>query len=103
MDSRYLFFLLNSVYLHFIGSAAPGAPGGGASPSVVGAGAAAPQTLATALTLVPLGLTPIAVFPPYNTPRRIPAVSVIFSEDPNIRYFELNIRAQGGQKMAISP
>ena len=75
-----------SVYLHFIGNAAPGAPGGGASPSVVGAGAATPQTLAKALTLVPPGLTPIAVFPPYNTPRTIPAVSVTFSEDPNIRY-----------------
>ena len=78
--------MLKNVYLHFIGNPAPGTLGGGASPSVVGAGAATPQTLATALTLVPPGLNPIAVFPPYNTPRTIPAVSVIFSEDPNIRY-----------------
>ena len=59
--------------------------GGGASPSAVGVLAPSTQTLATALSLVPLGLTPIAVFPPYDTPRTIPAVSVIFSEDPNIR------------------
>jgi len=67
------------------GNAAPGVPGGGAPPSAVGALAPSSQTLATALSLVPLGLTPIAVFPPYNTPRTIPAISVIFSEDPNIR------------------
>ena len=72
--------------MHFIGNPAPGTLGGGASPAVVGAGAATPQTLATAQTLVPPGLTPIAAFPPYNTPRTIPAVSVIFSEDPNIRF-----------------
>ena len=71
--------------LYFEGNAAPGAPGGGASPSAVGALGPSTQTLATALSLVPLGLTPIAVFPPYNTPRTIPAISVIFSEDPNIR------------------
>merc|ERR1712008_387145 len=67
------------------GNAPPGSAGGGATPSAVGAGAANPSILATALTLVPLGLTPIAVFPPYNTPRQIPAISVIFSEDPDIR------------------
>ena len=78
--------MLKCVSLHFIGNPAPGTLGGGASPAVVGPGAATPQTLATAQTLVPPGLTPIAVFPPYNTPRTIPAVSVIFSEDPNIRY-----------------
>ena len=71
--------------LYFEGNAAPGAPGGGASPSAVGALGPSTQTLATALSLVPLGLIPIAVFPPYNTPRTIPATSVIFSEDPNIR------------------
>ena len=71
--------------LYFEGNAAPGAPGGGAPPSAVGAIGPSTQTLATALSLVPPGLTAIAVFPPYNTPRRIPAVSVIFSEDPNLR------------------
>ena len=89
--------MLQSVYLHFIGNPAPGTLGGGASPSVVGAGAAMPQTLANALTLVPPGLTPIAVFPPYNTPRKIPAVSVIFSEDQNIRYCVFSV----SQKMAF--
>ena len=72
-----------------LGNASPGSGGGGATPSAVGAGAANPSILATALTLVPLGLTPIAVFPPYNTPRQIPAISVIFSEDPNIRYIQI--------------
>ena len=69
-----------------LGNSSPGSGGGGAIPSAVGAGAANPSILATALTLLPLGLTPIAVFPPYNTPRQIPAISVIFSEDPDIRY-----------------
>jgi hypothetical protein len=31
-----------------------------------------------------LGLVPIAVFPPYTSARTLPAVSVIFAEDPNI-------------------
>ena len=44
------------------------------------------MTLAMAIALVPVGLTPIAVFPPYTKPRTVPAVSVIFAEDPNIRY-----------------
>ena len=70
----------------FLGNPSPGSAGGGAKPSAVGADAANPSILATALTLLPLGLTPIAVFPPYNTPRKIPAISVIFSEDPDIRY-----------------
>ena len=42
--------------------------------------------LGTALSLVPAGLTAVAVFPPYNTPRQFPSVSVIFAEDPNLRY-----------------
>ena len=44
-----------------------------------------PQTLITALALVPTGLAAVAVFPPYATPRTVPAVSVIFAENPNIR------------------
>ena len=72
------------------GSPQPGTPGGGASPTAVaGAGAtqvASAQTLTTALALVPAGLAAVAVFPPYLTPRTIPAVSVIFAEDPQIRY-----------------
>ena len=81
----YLYAFCLIFILYFEGNAAPGAPGGGASPSAVGALGPSTQTLATALSLVPLGLIPIAVFPPYNTPRTIPATSVIFSEDPNIR------------------
>ena len=33
-------------------------------------------------SLVPDGLTPVAVFPPFATPRRVPAVAVIFKEAP---------------------
>ena len=68
------------------GNPPPGTPGGGAPPTTVaGAGVvqvASAQTLSTALALVPLGLTAVAVFPPYNRPRTIPAVSVIFAENP---------------------
>ena len=72
--------------LYIIGNPPPGSAGGGATPSAVGAGAATPATLATALALVPAGLAAIAVFPPYNIPREIPAVSVIFAEAPIARY-----------------
>ena len=44
-----------------------------------------PMTLAIATALVPPGLTAIAVFPPYATPRTAPAINVIFAENPNIR------------------
>ena len=46
---------------------------------------ASPQTLVAALALVPAGLAAVAVFPPYATPRTVPAISVIFAENPNIR------------------
>ena len=62
-------------------------------PRMVGEGippSVASQTMkgAAALRLVPEGLTPIAVFPPYQTPRSINAISVIWLEDiipPKIR------------------
>ena len=76
----------------FLGNPPPGILGGGASPSAVGAGAVSPANLAnlgTALSLVPAGLTAVAVFPPYNTPRQFPSVSVIFAEDTNLRYCDL--------------
>ena len=71
----------------FLGNTPPGSVGGGAPPTaILGGGViASPQTLISALGLVPVGLTAIAVFPPYNTPRTVPAVSVIFAENPNIR------------------
>ena len=74
---------------YFLGNPPPGTLGGGASPSAVGA--VSPANLAnlgTALSLVPAGLTAVAVFPPYNTPRQFPSVSVIFAEDPNLRYVQ---------------
>ena len=39
---------------------------------------------ATAIGLAPLGTVPVAVFPPYATPRTLPAISVIFAENPAI-------------------
>ena len=55
-------------------------------PRMVGEGippSVASQTMkgAAALRLVPEGLTPVAVFPPYQTPRSINAISVIWLED----------------------
>ena len=67
----------------FSGNIPPGSPGGGAPPTP--GGGASPQTLKTAIGLVPAGLLTIAVFPPYVKPRTVPAVSVIFAENPNIR------------------
>lgn len=61
-QDQHFFLLLNST----------GTPGGGAAP-IAGA-TLTPQTLTTALALVPVGLIPIAVFPPYNTPRTVPAI-----------------------------
>ena len=57
------------------GSPAPGSSGGGASPNVLGNPIAA-----SAVALVPAGLTAVAVFPPFLTPRTLPAIAVIFSE-----------------------
>ena len=37
--------------------------------------------LAQSLALVPSGLTPVAIFPPFAQERTIPAVAVIFSEN----------------------
>ena len=69
----------------FSGNIPPGSPGGGAPPTP-GGGFASPQTLKTAIGLVPAGLPPIAVFPPCIKPRTVPpAVSVIFAENPDIR------------------
>jgi hypothetical protein len=60
------------------GNPSPGTPGGGAPPNVN-----TPNGIA-ALALVPLGTLPVAIFPPYATPRTRPAVSVIFAESPEI-------------------
>ena len=43
---------------------------------------AASPTLAESLSLVPAGLTPVSVFPPWATTRTVPAVGVIFKEAP---------------------
>jgi len=40
-----------------------------------------PQS-AVALSLAPLGTTPVAVFPPYVVPRTVPSSTVIFAENP---------------------
>jgi len=57
----------------------PGAVGGGGSPfdsSIL--------TLAASLALIPGALNAVAVFPPFATPRRIPAIAVIFAERRNM-------------------
>ena len=69
--------------LVILGNIPPGSPGGGAPPTA--GGGASPQTLKVAIDLVPAGLPPIAVFPPYIKPRTVPGVSVIFAENPNVR------------------
>jgi len=54
----------------------PGQPGGGALPAL----AVAP----TVLALIPAGLLPVAVFPPFASPRTTPAECVIFSENDEV-------------------
>ena len=44
------------------------------------------QTLPLSLSLVPSGLTPVSVFPPFETPRTLPVIGVIFTEAPNFDY-----------------
>ena len=58
----------------------PGTFGGGILPSV----AANTAEGAAALKLVPEGLTPVAVFPPYVKPRSFSAISVVWLEDTNL-------------------
>ena len=57
------------------GNPLPGSRFGGASPL---------GTPASILSLLPSGLTPTAVFPPYSVPRTFGAESIIFAEDPEI-------------------
>ena len=65
-----------------------GVPPGNPEPDTPGGGGA-PNTLPEAVALVPVGLNAIAVFPPYNTPRTVPAISVIFAENPVIGNFSM--------------
>jgi hypothetical protein len=37
---------------------------------------------AIAIGLAPVGTVPVAIFPPYVTPRTLPAIIVIFAENP---------------------
>ena len=57
------------------GVAQPGSSNGGGLPNDF-----TNPTLGQSLALVPFGLTPIAVFPPFAIPRSLPAIGVIFSE-----------------------
>ena len=50
----------------------PNSPGGGGSPTT------SSPTLEESLSLVPSGLVAVSVFPPFETPRTVPAVGVIF-------------------------
>ena len=67
------------------GSPTPGSPGGGGSPNVAGNPSAA-----SAVALVPAGLMAVAVFPPFATPRTLPAIAVIFSENSGRRKRDTN-------------
>ena len=60
------------------GNPLPGTPGGGAPPVP-----STPQAT-TAIGLAPPGTVPVAIFPPYDTPRTVSAISVIFAENPSI-------------------
>merc|ERR1711981_323285 len=57
------------------GAPGVGSAGGGGLPTDAGI-----ATLALSLALVPLALSAVAVFPPFATPRTVPAIAVIFSE-----------------------
>jgi len=52
--------------------------GGGAPPVPT-----TPQAT-TAISLAPVGTTPVAIFPPYATPRTVPSISVIYAENPSL-------------------
>ena len=58
------------------GAPAVGTPGGGGFPTTPS------PTLDASLALLPAGLTPVSVFPPFLNPRTVPAVGVIFREPP---------------------
>ena len=55
--------------------------------SILGGGAPPVPTTPQATTAIGLalpGTVPVAIFPPYATPRTLPAISVIFAENPAI-------------------
>ncbi len=80
------------------GNPQPGEPGGGGSP-----GDFTNPSAAEAIALVPAGLTPVAVFPPFATPRTVPAVAVIFSEDPaTVRRRKREIDRKHGRRRPYS-
>jgi len=66
-----------------------GSPGGSTAAGTAGGGGLPTNgniaSLALSLALVPLGLAAVAVFPPFATPRTVPAVAVIFSEGRDMR------------------
>ena len=61
----------------------PGTPGGGGLPTNVA------NNPCFALSLVPAGLTAVAVFPPFETLRTFNATAVIFSENPRRKKREI--------------
>ena len=61
-----------------MGSIPVGAIGGGGLPTV------ATATLALSLALLPNGLQPVAVFPPFERPRTMDAVGLIFTEETDM-------------------
>ena len=84
------------------GVAQPGSSNGGGLPNDFTI-----PTLGQSLALVPLGLTPIAVFPPFAIPRTLPAIGVIFSEKRQVsmkrRYWKKSRYSFGSRKRRQEP
>ena len=57
--------------------------------------------LAESLALVPTGLTPVAIFPPFAQERSVPAVAVIFSENPTLKSSRQKRWASNLQKTSL--
>ena len=61
-----------------VGSIPVGAIGGGGLPTIV------TTTVALSLALLPFGLQPVAVFPPFEKERTMDAVGLIFTEEADM-------------------
>lgn len=80
----------------------PGEMGGGTPPD-----RASPAISELAKQMVPGGEEPVAVFPPFETPRTYPAVAVIFTDKPKpkpVKYYsnEYGVKPKYREKRALS-
>jgi len=65
-------------------TASSGTPPGQPTPGTAGGGGTPNGASGQVLALTPVGLNTVAVFPPFANARTIPAMAVIFAEDPSI-------------------